>query len=83
MHGSLTAKGKHAGASGRRKWFIETFTGADWSHRLQRFVHKQRTIDRDSDRYEEAVVDPHTGSVLHDVDARPRHLNVQQGTRDV
>jgi hypothetical protein len=68
MHSSLTAKGKHAGATGRRKWFVETFSGADWSHRLQRFVRKQRTLDRDNDRYVEKVVDPETGEVLRDVE---------------
>lgn len=67
MRASLTAKGKHAGATGRRKWFVETFSGADWSHRLQRFVRKQRTIDRDNDCYVEKVVDPETDEVLRDV----------------
>lgn len=68
MHSSLTAKGKHAGITGRRKWFVETFSGTDWSHRLQRFVRKQRTLDRDNDRYAEKVVDPETGEVLRDVE---------------
>ncbi|MCC6958858.1 MAG: hypothetical protein IT301_03335 [Dehalococcoidia bacterium] len=68
MHSSLKAKGKHAGATGRRKWFVETFSGADWSHSLQHFIRKQRTIDRDNDRYAEKVVDPETGEVLRDVD---------------
>lgn len=68
IHSSLTAKGKHAGATGRRKWFVETFSGADWSHRLQRFVRKQRTLDRDNDRYAEKVVDSESGEVLRDVE---------------
>ena len=68
MHSSLTAKGKHAGATGRRKWFIETFSGADWSYRLRRFIRKQRTIDRDNDRYAEKVVDPENGEVLHNIE---------------
>ncbi len=67
-HSNLTAKGKHEGATGKRKWFIQIFSGADWAHDLQRFVRKQRTIDRDNDRYVEKVVDPTTGEVLHDVD---------------
>lgn len=66
-HSSLRAKGRHAGATGKRKHFIETFTGADWSHRLQRFVRKVRILDRDNDRYVEKVVDPETGEVLRDV----------------
>ncbi len=94
MHSSLTAKGKHAGATGRRKWFVETFSGADWSHRLQRFIRKQRTLDRDNDRYAEKVVDPETGEVLRDVEeplsehqgrgsAKARPFDEEQRPRDV
>lgn len=68
-HSSLKAKGRHAGAAGRRrKWFIETFSGSELSRSLQRFMHKVRIIDRDNDRYLEKVVDPETGEVLRDVD---------------
>ncbi len=63
-HSSLKARGRHADANGRRKWFIETFTGADWSHALQRFVRKIRILDRDNNRYVEKVVDPETGEIL-------------------
>lgn len=66
-HSSLKARGRHAG-TGWNKSFIETFTGADWSHRLQRFVRKDRILDRDNDRYVEKVVDPETGEVLRDVE---------------
>lgn len=67
-HSSLKGRGRHAGATGKRKWSIETFTGADWSHSLQRFVRKVRILDRDNDRYVEKVVDPETGEVLRDVE---------------
>ncbi len=67
-HSSLKAKGRHAGATGKRKWFIETFTGSELSRSLQRFMHKLRIIDRDNNRYAERVVDPQTGEVLRDVD---------------
>lgn len=93
-HSSLSAKAKHAGATGKHKWFIEAFSGADWSHQLLRFVRKQRTIDRDNDRYVERVVDPLTDEVLHDVEeplsehwghgsARRRSIDRQKGPRDV
>ncbi|MGE4057163.1 MAG: hypothetical protein AB7F99_20440 [Vicinamibacterales bacterium] len=64
---SLKAKGRHAG-TGWNKWFIKTFTGADWSQALQRFVRKVRILDRDNDRYVEKVIDPATGDVLRDVE---------------
>jgi hypothetical protein len=67
-HSSLKAKGRHAGATGKRKWFIETFTGSELSRSLQRFMHKVRIIDRDNNRYVEKVVDPETGQVLRDVE---------------
>jgi len=66
-HSTLRARGRHAGM-GWNKSFIRTFTGADWSHRLQRFVRKIRILDRDNDRYVEKVVDPETGEVLRDVE---------------
>lgn len=66
-HSSLKARGRHAG-TGWNKWFIKSFTGADWSHSLQRFVEKIRILDRDNNRYVEKVVDPETGEVLRDVE---------------
>lgn len=67
-HSSLSAKARHGGATGKRKWFVEVFSGANWSRSLQRFVRKERTIDRDNDRYVEKVTDPENGDVLRDVD---------------
>ena len=61
-------KGRRAGATGKRKWFVEIFSGADWSRALQRFVLKRRVIDRENDRYTEHVFDPHTQTSVHDVD---------------
>lgn len=63
--GTLRARGYRAGLS---KWFIEIVQGVDFSTRLRRWMKKLRIIDREQDRYVEAVVDPETGNKIHDVD---------------
>lgn len=50
---------------GPGKWFIEVITGADWSTKFQKFMQKLRLIDREKDLYEEKVVDPQSGTVIH------------------
>lgn len=67
-HSSLKARGRHADATGKRRWFIETFTGADSSHALQRFVREVRILDRDNHGYVKKVVVPETAEVLRDVE---------------
>jgi hypothetical protein len=61
--GSLRARGKREGG---RKPFVEIVSGADWSHKLRRWMHKLRIIDRERNRYEELVVDRGTGRVIHE-----------------
>jgi len=62
LHDSLTAKGRH---EGQKRPFIEVFSGADFSHRLKKWMQKLRLIDRDKDIYHEEVTDPDTGEVVH------------------
>ena len=64
-HDQLRYKGR---SNGTRKPFVEGLVGADWSHRLGRWVRKVRIIDRRSNRYRETVTDPQTGEVIHDAD---------------
>ena len=45
---------------------IETFDGDDWSVVEKRRMSKSRTIDRRNYCYEESVVDPKTGEVIHE-----------------
>lgn len=65
-HSSFSAKGKRAGATGKHKWVVELFSGASWSRRLQRFVRREMSLDRESDLYFERVIDPANGEVLHE-----------------
>lgn len=62
LYSSLTAKGRH---EGHKRPFIEMFSGADFSHRLSKWMRKLRLIDRDRDIYHEEVTDPDTGEVIH------------------
>ncbi len=64
-HASLRAAARH-GQAGEVKPHLEVRTGADWSRRLRRWVDRAMRVDREGDRYEEKVVDPLTGEVLHE-----------------
>ena len=59
---SIGLKGKRAGL---KRPFIEVFSGAQWSHKLKKWIDKIRTIDREKDLYEEKVTDPESREVLH------------------
>jgi hypothetical protein len=54
----------------KRKWFVDFISGFEWSAGLSRFVHKIRILDKRRDRYDETVIDPATGQVLHDAHER-------------
>ena len=57
------AKGKRPG---EKKPYIETQAGDDFSSDRARFMDKYRRIDRDNDWYDEVVVDPETGEIVHE-----------------
>ncbi|MCH8030161.1 MAG: hypothetical protein IH874_09590 [Candidatus Dadabacteria bacterium] len=66
-HSNLRIRGRRGGV---REWFVEIITGTDWSTRSQRFMRKLRVIDREKDLYEESVVDPQSGRVVHNTKER-------------
>lgn len=55
-------------AQGLGPWVVEDFEGADLWRRAQRWMHKVRRIDRETDRYLEIVTDPRTGEIVHHTD---------------
>jgi hypothetical protein len=57
------AKGKRPG---EKKPYIETQAGDQFSPARARFMDKYRRIDRDNDRYDEVVMDPETGEIVHE-----------------
>jgi hypothetical protein len=61
---------------GFREYAGETICGDEWSSSHQMWVTKTRAIDEKHDRYEERVIDPETGAILHEC-AEP--LSAHQG----
>jgi hypothetical protein len=51
---------------GIRRSAGETIHGAEWSVGFQRWVIKTRLFDKIRDWYEERVIDPATGAILHE-----------------
>jgi hypothetical protein len=49
-----------------RRYAGETISGDEWSWRHQIWVQKTRVIDKRHDWYEERVIDPETGAILHE-----------------
>lgn len=64
--GLRSALGFKARHEGKRRPFIEHFSGADFSTRCRRWMDKLRSIDREGDRYDEVVTDAETGEVMHE-----------------
>jgi hypothetical protein len=63
--GGLAAKAKHAGVG---KPFVEDMATPSFSVGRQKFVHRERVIDRENDRYFERVTDYETGETIHEVE---------------
>lgn len=57
--------GRKAKRPGAKKPYIEDLSIPDHSHKLQKVVHRARTIDRDNDRYFEKITDYETGETIH------------------
>jgi hypothetical protein len=49
----------------RDKMRVEILSGDDQRNNDGKWMHKQRHIDKDHDKYFEEVVDPETGQVVH------------------
>lgn len=57
--------GMKARSADSRKIWYESFVGAHWSHKFQKFMDKIRTFDHRNDKYLEQVKDPDTGQTVH------------------
>jgi hypothetical protein len=62
-HGRLRGKAKRPG---RRRAFIEFFTGSDFFKAARQWRHVDRVIDREKNRYTERIADA-AGVVIEDV----------------
>lgn len=58
----LEMKGKRPG---KKKPFFEDMSKPDYYHKKKKFVHKERLIDRDNDKYREKITDYQTGKTIH------------------
>lgn len=66
LHMQESIRGKTNKMPGKKKPYQEFQHGVDYSKTLEKFVNKDRIIDRENDRYYEKVKDPDTGEVLHE-----------------
>jgi hypothetical protein len=60
--------GANKGPKKRGKFLVELMTGAALWRGMNRWVDKVRRIDREQNRYQEQVVDPLTGDIVHHAD---------------
>jgi len=65
IRSDLSLKQKRPGV---KKPLSEQKHGDSFSVRFKRWMRRSRVIDRQGDRYTEAVVDPETGDVIHHCD---------------
>jgi hypothetical protein len=58
----LGVKGKR---SDQKRPYFEEFSRPEYQRNLQKTVHRQRSIDRDQDKYAEKITDYDTGEIIH------------------
>jgi hypothetical protein len=63
-----SAEGFRIRMKGTAGWVKEHLQGADLHRKSGKWMHKERTIDKEGDRYREVVIDPKTGEVVHHCD---------------
>ncbi|MFA5367682.1 MAG: hypothetical protein WC333_07380 [Dehalococcoidia bacterium] len=63
--GIQASVGYKAKRGGKGKPFIQGFSGSSWSRKFQKWMHLNRIIDRENDKYEELVINPETGEEIH------------------
>ena len=74
---SATAKGRagvrakarsgEAGKPGGKPW-LTTMSEPSWSRDRQKWLHREKTENRQDNRYTEVVKDPDTGEIVYEVD---------------
>jgi len=64
MREALDLKARH-GQSGRP--FVHVKTGDDLFRKTGKWNKLNRRVDRDKDWYDEKIMDPETGKILHEV----------------
>lgn len=67
LHGSIGFKHRRLS---HKKPIAEGVSGDEFFRKKQKWVNKERLIDREANRYRERVTDPATGEVIHECDER-------------
>ena len=65
IHESLKAKGKNVTMPRKKNPRVDIFSGDDLRKSDNRWMKKERVIDKDKNLYKEIVTDPATGKVIH------------------
>src|SRR5260221_3076298 len=70
IHDQVRMKGRNAPGTGKSGIRYDHIVGDDQRRSEGDYVHKERIIDKDGNRYRELVQDKETGEVLRDVDEK-------------
>ncbi len=63
---SLRVKQKDPSKKSKDKLRVDSFSGYERSHMLNKIVEKQKVIDKNNNRYHEKIIDPDTKEVIHE-----------------
>jgi DNA-directed RNA polymerase subunit M/transcription elongation factor TFIIS len=63
VHEKVSGKVRSSGDKKPRKKFV---FGQDLWRKMAKWVHLERVMDRENNRYHERVVDPATGEIIHE-----------------
>jgi hypothetical protein len=66
FHEAWKGKIKDTALPSKKKVRVEFFDGQEWSVALEKFVNKVVLRDKRQDHYHEKVVDPDTGTIIHE-----------------
>ncbi len=64
---------------GDKKPYLESKSGDSFSVKHNKWYKRVRSIDRDNDHYEEQIVDPDTGMIIHG-QSEPLSMHVGHGS---
>ncbi len=79
IYDSLRGRLKRPSFPSKKKLRGESFIGFEFSHKLQKMVHKIRDFDRDTDKYIERITDIQSGEIIHEC-IEPLSEHIGHGT---
>ena len=66
LHECLKGRVKDSNRSSRENPRVRFQVGDSYSRRLKKWVKRNMRVDRDRDLYQEVVMDPDTGAIIHE-----------------